>query len=438
MIEYDTQHFAFWYGIDQTAASYKWEANLGTNWQVFLNLGGDWMEKVWAMDTTILINPMPYAGSDAPRKINIYVCGTGLPFGDNNDKGDCGASGAQSMWVSAIYLQPGSTAMIHEFGHTTQFYTGGFQNNDYAGPLWETGANWNSNTLSPSYDSGAFYYLSNLENGVVWSYARYGEYPWMMYIYENDKTRDLLWGIWQKGLRDSSGNSTEDPVPALIRLGQANGAYPSGIQSFNDDMGWYAARLPAADFNEQKMFFDIFTNHAIATRFAPLATTSTSGNYASPKKRPLYEYGIHIVPLTPSSGADTIAVQLTGATSTGNAAWRFSIVGLDSSHSPTYSQLESVTGTASAVTAINVVSGLTYYLVVIATPTQYKSFIWDDTSGTTTMPAFPYTVQMKGATPLTGAANMCTSHSESDAEDYNWDTNGHKTGDTGPMSCPAQ
>ena len=148
------------------------------------------------------------------------------------------------------------------------------------------------------------------------------------------------------------------------------------------------------------------------------------------------EWGTHIIPLTVASSASTIQVQLTGAASANGAAWRFSIVGVDSSNNPTYSALGAVTGTSNATITMPVSSGLSYYLAVTATPTEYQELGWEGDNNPTPN-TFPYSVTITGATPLQGAQNACTSYQSSwgsDAMDLNWNTNGNVGGAT---SCPA-
>jgi len=165
VLKNETQHFAMWYGVQTGNFSYAHEQTAGVAWSDFLNDAGRWMEEVWDLDNNVLSAPMPYASDANPKRINIYICGTGLPSFPNGDNEDCGATAAASVFVSSVYMQYGSTTMMHEFTHSIQFYTGGFQGRDSAGPFWETHANWDSSTLSPSFENAVEYYTDNLENG---------------------------------------------------------------------------------------------------------------------------------------------------------------------------------------------------------------------------------------------------------------------------------
>ncbi len=428
IIEYDTQHFALWYGTNTSAFSYTYEAGRGTPWPAFVASAGEWMEKIWHWNNGILQAPMPFANSSDPARVNVFICGTGLPFVSGGDLTDCGASAAQSAWMSAVYLQYGSTTMMHEFTHNLQFFTGGFQN-DTAGPFWETHADWNSSTLSPSFDNGMEYYLDNLEQGFTWPNSRYGSFPFLMHLYEGDSTRALLWSIWLNNLRASDGSGLEDPVPALVRLGTLSGAYSNGLASFGDDMGRYAARLATGDFLNQQLMLDVFSADTTTTRFVGLVPMSGPGTYSSPAQRPLFQYGIHLIPLTPSVSADKITMTLKGGTSLHGASWRFTLASVDVDRNPLYAAIQKVDGTAQASTAINVAAGSSYFLVVTATPTEYQSL-----AATNVVPnQYPYAVLISGATPLTAGANPCTSAQASGALNFNWNTNGRSTD---PVPCP--
>ncbi|WP_258072118.1 hypothetical protein [Xanthomonas arboricola] len=59
--KYETQHFAFWYGMNAAAESYRDVATQGVAWSNFVNRSAAWLEKVWQMNADVLGAPMPYA-----------------------------------------------------------------------------------------------------------------------------------------------------------------------------------------------------------------------------------------------------------------------------------------------------------------------------------------------------------------------------------------
>ncbi len=422
-----TQHFSLWYGVKTDAFSYTWTRDNGIAWDTFVKQAGDWAERVWQLDNALLKAPMPYATSASPKKFNIYICGTGLPF-LAQDTDNCGGSASDAAWMSAIPLQAGDPTMMHEFSHSISFYTGGLRDRATAGPAWETAAQWNSDALTPNIELALPGYLSNLEVGPVWSGMRYGSWPLITAIRENDATRDLVWKIWTNNLRDSNGASQEDYWEALVRLGTASGAWPNGWRSFADFVGMFGARLVTGDFQKQKFYLDLFHHPAIAKRYVPLKASGATGNYESPAERPLYEFGTHIVPLTIASGATTVSVKLTGVPPVANSSWRFAIVEFGSDYQPVYSALGKVDGNGNATISLPVKAGKTYQLAVTATPYFYQPLGWEGDTPTITPNRFPYKVKITGATPLTGSVLVCNSYTGSDGQDLNWNTNGHNDG----------
>ena len=422
VIGYGTQHFAFWRGIDAAGASSQYVAAHG-GWDAFLDQAGRFMEAQWLMNRDLLKAPMPYASATEPRKINVYLCGTGLPFIDGGDLADCWASAADAMWVSASALSVGPV-ILHEYGHVLQYYSGGFRDKADAGPIWETGAQWNAFSLAAT-DDLLQDYLDNLEGGPLFSPARYGAYPFMLYLHERDATRDLVWSTWLDNKRTPEGATTEDYLPAFVRLAQERGIYPQGWRSLADEMGWYGAQLAGMDFQARQALNDLLRGRDGALhytkRFVPLAATSVAGTYDSPAQRPLLEFGTHLVPLTAQPG--TVTATLTGGTTGHQAAWRMALVALGADGSVRYSQLAAAEGTGSGSTAIRYAPGESLYLAVTATPYAYETLGWQP-SGATTGTRFPYQVRLDNATAWTGSATACDAGNPR-GWDLNYNTNGH-------------
>jgi hypothetical protein len=422
VIGYSTQHFAFWRGVDAAGASSQYVAEHG-GWDAFLDQVGRFMEAQWLMNRDLLKSPMPYASATDRKKINVYICGTGLPFIDGGDLEDCWASAADAMWVSATAMTMGDV-MMHEYGHVLQFYTGGFRDKPEAGTIWETGAQWNSFSLAGT-DYLLQYYIDNLEGGPLFSPSRYGAYPFMLYLHERDATRDLVWSTWLDNLRTAEGATTEDYLPAFVRLAQAKGIYPQGWRSFADDAGWYGAQLVAMDFKARQALNDLLRGRDgrqyYSKRFVPLTATSVPGAYDSPAQRPLLEFGTHLVPLTAQPGK--VTARLTGGTTAHQAAWRFALVSVAADGKVRYSQLASAEGTGSGATAIQHAAGESLYLAVTATPYVYETLGWQ-AEGATTGTQFPYRLQLENATAWTGSVTACDAGNPR-GWDMNYNTNGH-------------
>ncbi|NIJ87836.1 hypothetical protein FHR49_000584 [Xanthomonas campestris] len=426
--KYETQHFVFWYGVDRKGESYRDVASRGIAWDDFVTQSAAWLERVWEMNAQVLNAPMPYADAAQPKRINVYLCATGLPYVQGGDLTDCGAAGGQSMGVTAWALGYGSFSMAHEFIHVIQYYSGGYRNLQAAGWFWETNANWSAYQTTRMDDQWLSYYYSNLENGPFFPQSRYGAHPFLMYLDENDATRPLVWNMWLKNQRNAAGDTLETPVQTLVRLGQQGGQFPNGYRSFAEMVGRYGARLAAFDFASQKAMLDIGNGNAAGKRYVPLKPLAMRGSYASSPERPLNIYGTHVIPLTPDAAATSIAVSLKGRTTADQASWRFTVLALDAQSHPHYAPLAAVEGTASATVTfpLQAASGTSYFLVVTATPYRYSVVpTGEEQLAGKRATTFPYEVAIQGATPLVGPAATCYAYKGSGGLDRNWNTNGH-------------
>ncbi len=428
---YETQHFAFWYGngADDSYDFYKTVTEQGRTMEQALRETAEQFERQWFINRDIIGAPLPFANSTDKQKLNIYLCGTGRPNAEG-DRGDCGASAGEAMGVSAWALGKGSKIISHEFGHMIQFYTGGFRDSPTAGPIWETGAEWNTFAVSPHFTTAAFY-LDNLEYGPLFSVSRYAAFPFMNYLYETDRTRPLVFGAWKTAVQNGAWSSvTKDFVPTLVQLGQKTGAYPQGFVSFANDMGWYGARLIAMDFFNQRVLDD-GTRSWPNTRwlghlYTPLVPATQSSTYTPPVERALRQWGTHLVPLT-SNGA-VAKVTLRGQATANSAAWRFSIVAVKNDGAPVYSALGAAVGTGSGSTSLTVPNGAKLYLAVTATPYRYESLGWQKLGAPAAGTRFPYSVKIEGATPLTGSVDACNPGSEPGGWTLNYGLSGNRDG----------
>lgn len=408
---YETQHFAFWYG-NGTDDSYDFARtikNQGRTMEQVLRETGEWFEMFWYINRDAIGAPMPFADSNDKRKLNIFLCGTGRPNIDGGDIEGCGAGAADKMGISAWALEKGSDIGAHEFGHMIEWYAGGFRDNTDNGPIWETVANWNAFQVTPTLDE-ATYYLNNLESGPLFSPSRYAAYPFMSYLYENDRTRKLVFDAWKPALTAQLGG--RDFMDTAVLLGQKTGAYPNGFASFADDMGWYGARLVTMDFLNQSALYDVSrpteTTTTVAHLYAPLvpASRTNAALYKSSPMRELRQWGTHLIPL--QTGSSTLKVTLTGRTTANAAAWRFMLVAVKPGNVPVYSALGKAEGkTESSTLLFNVPTGTKLYLAVTATPYRYETLGWQQNDQPVKGTSFPYTVRVEGAKPEAIPVNGC-------------------------------
>jgi hypothetical protein len=425
----ETQHFAIWYGNGRDdsydfARAIGWERR---DFDVAIRETGEWLEKAWVISRDVIGAPMPFADSQNKEKLNIFICGTGRPNVSGGDHDGCGAGAARVMGISGWALHKGSNVLAHEFSHMIQYRAGNFRENPGSGPFWETGANFNAYAISPSFTSAPVY-LNQLEYGPTFSPPRYEQHPFMTYVYENDRTRPLVWSIWKLATQNGWSARPRDYVDQLVQSGIRTGAYPQGFKSFDDDMGWYGARLVTMDFFNQRNLLDggrpSPTTSSVGHFHTPLVPSA--GNacvYTPPAERNLLQWGTHIVPLTPSG--QRVTVTLNGATTDNQAAWRFAIVAVKPGDVPVYSALARTEGKGSGTVSLTVPAGAQAYLVVTATPYQYETLGWQPDHKPARGTPFPYSVRIEGALPWTAAVQSCDRDTAPGIWAINWNLNGN-------------
>ncbi|RYD18682.1 MAG: hypothetical protein EOP89_16765 [Lysobacteraceae bacterium] len=165
------------------------------------------------------------------------------------------------------------------------------------------------------------------------------------------------------------------------------------------------------------------TTNSLAHLYTPLVGGAQASVYASPRERPLLQWGTHLVPLT--AAGTTVKVTLTGKTTATSAAWRFSIVAVKDGDVPVYSALGKAAGTASGSTSLAVPSGTKLYLAVTATPYRYESLGWQKNDDPPKGTQFPYSVKIEGAIPRTGPVQACDPEMEPGTWSMNYRLNGN-------------
>jgi hypothetical protein len=401
--KYETQHFVFWYGTNTKGDSYAYARDTGQDWRTVLTRAGAWAEQVWHMSRDLTGAPMPYADRPAGerRRIAVYISGTGRPHVADGDLMSGTPVASPAIWITASMLNYGSKTFAHEFGHVMQFYSGGLRDSPSAGAIWEAGGNWIGNLLVPGSTTWIGSYGNRQYVGPLWPDARYGAFPFLNMLFEDPRTRPLVWAGWTRNARTAAGASTEDFVPTILRLGTASGAYPKGLRSFADDMGWYGARLVTLDFMNQRALLDAVAQSRFVfggSRFAALVPGDRPGRFVPQSDQVLHQFGTDLIPLTPTGHRDTVSVRLTGATTAKDAAWRFALVAVRGEADASYSRLGAVEGTGSATVSYRIPKDARLYLAVTATPGVYESLGWQK-PGSTEGARFPYAVDISGAAP---------------------------------------
>lgn len=380
---YETRHFAFIWG---TASSEENQNAL--NSPRFIEKAGEWFEKVWTSYEVDFRAPMPHAGDPRPRRIVVKLYGTGIP-----GVGDGWANSADEMALSPRAIFYGSTVVGHEFGHVVQFYSGGFRIRSSCGPWWETHAENGSFNYSPTHDDKLPVMFTHLSHGCQWPESRYSNWAILMQLWEKQRTRHLVYGVWTQNRRDKTGASLEDPLETTVRLGQSDRSLPNGWESFNDEIGEMAARLVTMDYLNQGYLSDATVDLRKQAMSTVIPDEAARGWFTVPADKKLYAYGIQWIPVTPAPGASELSVSFCGRSKDNDARWRLTLVAVDKNNIARYSPRVTAVGKAEVKIGITVRPGEDYVLAVAATPAKYRSLTWDQ------IPEFdyPYAVRARGA-----------------------------------------
>ncbi|MES2440059.1 MAG: DUF6055 domain-containing protein [Verrucomicrobiota bacterium] len=382
--QHETPHFVFIWGNKQEGEV----KNLMSSPQ-FIEKAGEWFEKVWASYEVDAQAPMPYADSRKPERILVKLYNTGIP-----GVGDGYANAAKEMAITPIAIRYGSTVVGHEFCHVVQAYTGGFMIRSSVGPWWETHAEAGSFSYSPTHGDSLGNMFSHLHHGCQWPESRYSNWAIVMHLWEKQRTRHLVYGIWTKNRRGDGGASEEDPIETTVRLGKSDGSLPKGWESFTDEIGEMAARMVTMDYIHQGFLLDASAGMRKSTMSQVTPAPGTPGWYASPADKPLYAYGAHWLPVRKQPGEKTITISFRGASKANDATWQLTLVGVDGENVARYSPRVTATGDTQAEVRIDVKPGEDYVLTVAATPTKYRPLTWDQTPEF----SFPYLVKATGGT----------------------------------------
>lgn len=386
---YATDHFVWYWGNSIQSDA--------TNWSnaAFRSMNFAYFEKVWNYFKSVNA-PLP-GWNSTKYKTNIYVTRTGLSVYP-----DGFAFGGQSIIIAPAAMLEGSSVIPHEFGHTMQMASGGFQSNDNVGWLWESHANWGADNFVPGLALALGVYAERAHYELESSRDNYGSWPFLQYFAEHPKfTPAFNFDIWKQALRNSSGAATEVPFQTMMRLGVNQGTFTgTGAAGFGDMIGEMAGHNATWDYTYQQGYNDtlvyLFTSGAPHRgRTILQAVPDRSGWY-----RPMYsqsprQYGINLIDLTPTAGATSVTVNLDGIVdSTLSSNWRAQIVAINANGQARYSRMWK---TGSGHMYINS-SDVKLVLAITAAPDVYA--IQPFRPGYNKVKRhFPYELQLTNCTP---------------------------------------
>lgn len=384
---YESPHFTFYVGKDR-----KGSGKLAIEDPGFIPDQQRWFEKVWD-HLTVAGAPMPMATQTDPKKINVYITGTGL-----KQHPDGFAFGGDSVLMHPAALGKGSSVVVHEFTHSVQFFSKGYRDSPFVGWFWECHANWSTHQFMPAYPPVLSHYAGRAHYELNSSRHNYGSWPFLQVLAENPAFGFAYpYEIWTACKRDPNEAALEDPFQTIMRTGTEKGAWKNGVEGFGDVIGELAARMVAWDFQNQfyhtkDMRDYVRYNEGIPSHRVILqAVPDLEGSW-----RPIFshaprQFGVNLIDLETTGGE--VQVEFRGIVDeTEGSDWRVTLVAHDKlgncRYSPTVRQ---------GKLSFDVREGEVLTLAVTATPTVYKQL--DFRMGFNRKPRFPYEVSFVNARP---------------------------------------
>lgn len=384
----ESPHFTFYVGKDRKASG-----KLAIEDPGFIPDQKRWFEKVWD-HLTVAGAPMPMATEPEPKKINVYITGTGL-----EKHPDGFAFGGDSVLMHPAALGKGSSVVVHEFTHSVQFFSKGYRDTPFVGWFWECHANWSTHQFMPAYPPVLAHYAGRAHYELNSSRHNYGSWPFLQVLAENPAFGPAYpYQIWTACKRDSNEAALEDPFQTIMRTGAEKGVWKDGVEGFGDVIGELAARMVAWDFQNQfyhtkEMRDYVRYNEGIPSHRVILQPVPELEGFWSPVfSHAPRQFGVNLIDLETTGGG--VEVEFKGIVDdTEGSDWRVTLVAHDKlgncRYSPTVRQ---------GKLSFDVREGETLTLAVAATPTVYKQL--DFRMGFNRKPRFPYEVSFRNARPV--------------------------------------
>lgn len=402
-----SKHFCVVYGDKDKKGKWSKEMAEGT----LRNLEALWtmyVEKLgWTAPTECRDPKAPKWNDGKKCKVNLLVLMTGLPKHGEGGGAWMGAhEGFAYLLLDSGYLRvdPPSWVTPHELGHVMQMHQkGGFCNNPWSGPWWETYANWlrERYLYDPIYPKApetdfCWPYLETWH--MVWPHGRNYYHCWMFphYLEENPDKLPALGAnfnrrVWNESLQN------EYPVHSMIRL--------SSLNTFKAALGHFAARMATLDLQQQRIYRAKFDKELNDYRRRTLYTElrrvpDREGWWRCPIQHAPQQLGINIIRLIPE--ASEVKVTFEGIVDHERGSdWRACLVAVDANGKARYSGLWSSGANNLKLNA----DEKTLYLTVAATPDRFEPVGLNAATGQPyeSHPGrarFPYEVRIEGARPF--------------------------------------
>lgn len=317
--------------------------------------------------------------------------------------GGAWASDRMGMWIGSGALAD-HWGLAHEFTHALQSVSGGQSCNrsNTCGWVYESHANFMAHQLeeyranvhcSEMLVNAPHLYLGSTRD-------RYCNWQFMEFLKDKHCYRAVS-EIW-------SGEPTPDPFSGIMQ------AMSWSIEQLNDFMGEWAMHNVTWDYKDPpptagvsqgptyRREYGAITDRSQAirrlrtTRVLPLDDELTSRRFFSPDYWAPQRFGYNVVRLHPEAGANEVTVKFRGvAHDSGRAGFRWGLVATDAAIAvPRYSALQN---TLEGELKFCVGTDEELFLVVVATPTELETIVWDQAYST--IPRYPYLFEVTGAWP---------------------------------------
>ncbi|GEM_PF-906590 len=391
---YATDHFTFYWGDNVQSDATQW------NDPAFRAMNFAYFERVWNYYRSI-DSSLPYWNQATKYKTSVYITRTGL-----QDFSDGFAFGGESIVIAPAAMLEGSSVVPHEFGHTNQFWSGGYRSDDdrniNVGWVWECNANWNANSFVPGLALALGVYAERANYELDSSRMNYGSWPWLEAFADHPRfSRSTPLDMYKQAARDANGNATETPFQTTMRLGVQSGAFAGdGVAGFGDVIGEMAAHNAAWDYTYGQGYVDtlnyLFSQGIPSRAFTYLQPVPDRTGWW----RPIYsqaprQYGQNIVPLQLNAGETSVTATLAPiADETLGSNWRATLVAVDAFGNARYGRMWR-TGTG----RLKLKTGETAYLALVAAPDRYARQPFRP--GYAAKRRFPYELSFSGCVPET-------------------------------------
>ncbi len=387
---FETEHFLFFHGSGDGA-----EARRLQDEAAIRRMKGR-AEEVWQFYEQGMHVEMPFARSETPRKIPVYLLETGLAKH---------LKGVASVHNGGILLHPSEVAddtnrFAHEFVHVIQGHHGSGAGGLWQGGLHEGHADWLSYQHNSSRGQKAILASARFTDYPLFSWqVSYGYWPLLQYFSET-YSPSLGVDLLTKGKRDD-GRASEAPLETIYRLGVERGYWRAdpAWSAFADVLARAAAHKAYWDFIPQMSYLNLVRGAAESSganefRFSRKQPRRDGERWAPAADRAPGQFGYHAIELKPSAGGISASVEKQP-----DCDWRLIAVARDANWKCRYSD---VVAAGQKLTFPVEAADQAWTLIVMAVPHRYRAHTEEDEK-VNRFARYSFKLALDGAEPVVAA-----------------------------------